>query len=323
MLSALLLSICIYASSMDPTFTSTSFAVVDQDAELPRGGFLGAKLIPVSDDIRERLKLNAGDGVAIDEVIPDSTAAAAGFQKGDVLVALNHAKIVGISPFIQAIASQKAGAEITIALRRGEDLRQEKVTLKGRPLEKSDAYDVIYGAVSSKGARLRTIVTRPKAEGKHPALFLIQGIGLASIDNPVGGLSSYKTIVDEFTRHGFVTLRVDKPGCGDSEGGPACDVDFDTELDGYRQALKMLKTRTDVDSDRIFVFGHSMGGVMAPLLAAEIPIRGIIVYGTITRTWTEYWLENLRRQLELSGANPSAIDRDLRGGGADHIPLCG
>jgi uncharacterized protein len=292
MVSGLLLSICVYVSSANPTFAPTVFAAPDPDAELPRGGFLGAKLIPVADDIRERLKLNTGDGVAIDEVIPDSTAAAAGFQKGDVLLALNHAKIVGIGPFVQAIASRKAGAEVTIELLRGEDLRQEKVTLKGRPLERSDAYDVIYGAVSSKGARLRTILTRPKAEGKHPALFLIQGIGLASIDNPVGGLSSYKTIVDKFTRHEFVTLRVDKPGCGDSEGGPARDVDFDTELDGYRQALKMLKTRADVDSDRVFVFGHSMGGVMAPLLAAEIPIRGIIVYGTITRTWTEYWLEN-------------------------------
>ena len=107
-------------------------------------------------------------------------------------------------------------------------------------------------------------------------------------------------------------MRVDKPGCGDSEGGPARDVDFDTELDGYRQALKMLKARGDVDPDRVFVFGHSMGGVMAPLLAAEIPVRGIIVYGTIAHTWTEYMLENTRRQRELADSDPSAIDHDLR-----------
>jgi pimeloyl-ACP methyl ester carboxylesterase len=109
-----------------------------------------------------------------------------------------------------------------------------------------------------------------------------------------------------------VTLRVDKPGCGDSEGGPARDVDFDTELDGYRQALRMLKARGDVDAERVFLLGHSMGGVMAPLLAAEIPVRGIIVYGTIARTWTEYMLENSRRQLELADIDPSAIDRQLR-----------
>jgi pimeloyl-ACP methyl ester carboxylesterase len=143
-------------------------------------------------------------------------------------------------------------------------------------------------------------------------LFLIQGIGLASIDNGVGPLSPYRIIIDHFARRGFVTLRVDKAGVGDSEGGIARDVDFDTELDGYRQALKMMKARGDVDSDRTLIFGHSMGGVMAPLLATEIPVRGIIVYGTIARTWTEYLLENTRRQRELADDDPSAIHRDLR-----------
>ena len=81
----------------------------------------------------------------IDEVIPGSTAAAAGFKAGDILLALNGAKIAGAVAFIQAIASRKAGAELTIELRRGEDLRKEKVTLKGRPFEKSDAYEIIYG----------------------------------------------------------------------------------------------------------------------------------------------------------------------------------
>ena len=141
---------------------------------------------------------------------------------------------------------------------------------------------------------------------------MIQGIGTFSIDNPVGGLTSYRTIIDDLTRRGFVTLRVDKPGCGDSEGGPARDVEFDTELDGYRQALKMLKIRSDVDPERVFLFGHSMGGVMAPLLATDTPIKGIIVYGTIARTWTEYMLENVRRQMELADADPSATDRDLK-----------
>jgi uncharacterized protein len=312
MLAALLLSVLMSVSSLDSTCVPTFGVAADPDTELPRGGFFGAKLMSVSEVVRERFKLKAGDGVAIEAVIPGSTAAAAGFQAGDVLLAVNGATIAGTGGFVQEISSRKAGAELTIELRRGEDLRQEKVTLKGRAFETSDVYEVTYGAVPSQGGRLRTIITRPKTEGKYPALFLIQGIGLASIDNPVGPLSAYKTIVDDFTRHGFATLRVDKPGCGDSEGGPARDVDFDTELDGYRQALKMLKARSDIDSERVFIFGHSMGGVMAPLLAADVPVRGIIVYGTIARTWTEYWLENLRRQLELADADPAAIDRDLR-----------
>jgi pimeloyl-ACP methyl ester carboxylesterase len=297
------------------TFSSPNLSLcvsADSGIELKRGAFFGAKVAPVSDDVRERLKLEAGTGVVIDAIIPGSTAEAAGFKSGDVVLSLDGAKVTGAGGFVQAITSRKAGASVALGFRRGEELRTEKVMLKGRPLEKSDGYEVIYGSVSSRAGLLRTIVTKPKGDGKYPALFVIQGVGVFSIDNPVGALASYKTIVDHFTRRGFMTLRVDKPGCGDSEGGPTRDVDFDTELDGYRQALKMLTARSDVDAQRVFIFGHSMGGVMAPLLAAEAPVRGIIVYGTISRTWTEYMLENIRRQMELAGAEPSAINRDVR-----------
>jgi pimeloyl-ACP methyl ester carboxylesterase len=309
MFTTLLLSVFATISSPAPALDNPAGPSV---SELRRGAFFGAKVDSVSDEVRERLKLDADTGIAIGQIIPGSTAEAAGFRAGDVLVALDGAKIIGTGDFIRRIGGRQAGASVTIEFRRGDAARKEQVTLKQRPLETSNAFEVIYGSVPSRAGRLRTILSRPSKAGKHPALFLIQGVGLFSVDNPVGPLSSYKLISDDFTRHGFVTLRVDKPGCGDSEGGPARDVDFDTELDGYRQALRMLKARDDVDPDRVFVFGHSMGGVMAPLLAAEVPVRGIIVYGTIARTWTEYMLENTRRQLELADTDPSAINRQLR-----------
>jgi pimeloyl-ACP methyl ester carboxylesterase len=310
MLAALVLSFFTTASS--PT---VGLATADSDGsglDLKRGAFFGARVAPVPDEVRKSLKLDAGIGILIDQVIPGSTAEGAGFKPGDVVLSLDGARITGTAEFVRAMASRKAGASVALAVRRGEALRTEKLMLKGRPFEQSDAYEIDYGSVASRGGRLRTIVTRPKANGKHPALFVIQGIGAFSIDNPSGPLVSYKAIVDDFARRGYITLRVDKPGCGDSEGGPTRDVDFDTELDGYRQALKMLKARGDVDAGNVFIFGHSMGGVMAPLLAADLRVRGIIAYGTITRTWTEYMLENLRRQMELGDAEASSIDRDLR-----------
>jgi pimeloyl-ACP methyl ester carboxylesterase len=312
MVSALVLSLLATISSSVSTSPPAHGTSSERDLKLPRGAFFGAKLSRVSDELREKWKLDEGVGAQIDAVFPDSTAEAAGFKAGDVLLTLDGAKIAGAGDAVQKIAVRKAGAPATIEFRRGDTLGKKSVTLKGRPFEKSDAYEVVYDSVPSRAGRLRTILTKPKREGKHPGFFFIQGIGLGSIDNPVGPRGSQKIIVDDFARRGFLTLRVDKPGCGDSEGGPARDVDFDTELDGYRQALKMLRARSDVDAHRIFVFGHSMGGVMAPLLAAESPVRGIIVYGTIARTWTEYMLENTRRQRELAVSDPSAIDRDLR-----------
>jgi pimeloyl-ACP methyl ester carboxylesterase len=187
-----------------------------------------------------------------------------------------------------------------------------KISLKPRPKEHSDRFETIYGSVPSKGGLLRTIITRPKAQGKYPALFLIQGIGCYSVESLPGRPDEFQLIAGGFTASGYVTLRVEKPGCGDSEGGPCPDVDFVTELDGYRQGLKMLKQLDFVDPARVFLFGHSLGGLWAPILASEEPVRGVAVYGTVLKPWFEYELENRRRQLVLSGTRYPEMDRDMR-----------
>src|SRR6185295_607143 len=87
---------------------------------------------------------------------------------------------------------------------------------------------------------------------------------------------------------GFVTMRVDKPGAGESEGPPCPEGGFDAELAGYRAALHELKEDPAVDPTRIYLFGDSLGGFMAPLLANETHVAGISAYGTIAFTPTGY-----------------------------------
>jgi alpha-beta hydrolase superfamily lysophospholipase len=294
-------------------FGATGAATLAQTpGGLARRGLVGTKLRAASEEVRKTNKLDDAAAIEIEAVLPETAAESAGLKAGDLITAVNGAKVTAPSEFIRAIRGKKAGETIEVQLiRTGESLTKD-VVLKPAPFESSTEFDVVYDSVKSGSGRLRTILTKPKGDGKHAALFLIQGIGTFSVDNPAGGLASYKIMADAFTKQGFVTLRVDKPGCGDSEGGPADEVDFDTELDGYRQALKALMADPSVDADKVFVFGHSMGGVMAPLLATEIPVRGIAVYGTVSKTWTEYMLENIRRQAELAGTDPGEIDQKQR-----------
>src|SRR5262249_55242727 len=163
--------------------------------------------------------------------------------------------------------------------------------------------------------RMRTIISKPRTPGKHPALMFIQGFSPISYDNALSSADPDLQILFDFANRGYVTLRVEKPGVGDSEGGPFAQLDYTTELDIYRQALKQFKSLDDVDPDNVFIFGPSMGGAFGPMVACEIPVKGMAMYGICARTWHEYFLDILRYQNLLSGASYSDVDDTVRQGG--------
>ena len=302
--------------------TPRAAQTAEQEDRLPRAGFFGAAAAPVTDEIRREQKLEPGVGALVRAVFPGTAAEEAGIKPGDVLTAVDGTTITGPYQYVAKLGRRKAGEKATLSFVRDAKTQSREITLKARPRETgNDAYEVQYGSVGSRGGRLRTILTRPKESGPHPALFVIQGLGGFSVENAPGNPKLYTRIIDEFARRGFVTFRVDKPGQGDSEGGPTQDVDFETELDGYRQALKALKAYEFVDKDKVIIFGHSMGGVMGPLLAAETPVKALAVYGTVVKTWYEYLLENTRRQMVLAGASASEIDEALRKDAAIHFAV--
>jgi len=127
------------------------------------------------------------------------------------------------------------------------------------------------------------------AERPAPAVLFLQGGGCSSIDVP--GLSASTNpyaLIAAIASRGFVTMRVDKPGAGDSEGPPCAETGFREELAGYQSALRALLADPAVDKNRVFLIGLSLGGFFAPLLAREVPVTGISAYGTIAFTPTAY-----------------------------------
>lgn len=111
-------------------------------------------------------------------------------------------------------------------------------------------------------------------------------------------------------------MRLDKPGLGDSEGRmPCAEMDFEYENADYVAAIRALHDDPRVDPARIFLFGHSMGGVHAPLVvqrtAADAPVAGILAVATVATHWYAYQMENGRRQLPLYGTPPEGIEPEL------------
>ena len=85
-----------------------------------------------------------------------------------------------------------------------------------------------------------------------------------------------------------------------------CSIHFD--------ALKKLKTFSFVDTNNIVLFGASMGGAMAPqVAAANQGIKAIMIYGGYVKTWYEHMLEIERRIAQLSGRSSSEVNKLMKG----------
>jgi pimeloyl-ACP methyl ester carboxylesterase len=115
---------------------------------------------------------------------------------------------------------------------------------------------------------------------------------------------------------GFLSLRVEKPGVGDSAGPPCSQTDLKTEMAGVLLALEQLKSQPDFAADRLFVLGMSLGGGLAPLIAQDEKVRGIVSIAGVVKTWFEHMMEIERRRLVLSG-RPAAEVNDAMSGYAE------
>lgn len=101
-----------------------------------------------------------------------------------------------------------------------------------------------------------------------------------------------KKLFNNWLNAGFAIYRIEKPGVGDSRSKKNCyHINFDEELKAFKEGYKNLIKQEDIDTNNIFMFGHSMGGVIAPLLNGVKLPQGIIVYGTVGKNWYDYMVD--------------------------------
>ena len=260
---------------------------------LARRAFLGARLPSDAEAF-------SPDGTLVSGVVTGGMAEAAGLGAGDRL------RAIGGRP-------TRTLAELGVALRQaGADQRVELTWSAGRatvpvvphPTEDLDGQRISYEEVAVPGARLRAIVTRPLDRAPRAAVLVLQGIACESVDyGPAAPDVPLGRLIHGWARAGLMTMRIDKRGVGDSEGGPCVELDFETELGDFRAALAA------VPCDRVMLFGHSVGGMVAAVLAGERPVGGVMVFGTSTASWLDCVVASTRRQLALRGVDAAEIDR--------------
>ena len=176
------------------------------------------------------------------------------------------AKLVNDSLFSGTF--KQSGYEIPLDIHRSNGAASETA----RPQEPKPPYPYLAEEVKIYNAKgndtLAGTLTLPGNAGPYPVVVLITGSGPEDRNEEIFGHKPFLVIADYFTRNGIAVMRYDDRGVAESTGNfdGATTADFATDASAV---VDYLKTRKEIDKKAIGLMGHSEGGVIAPMVAAE------------------------------------------------------
>ena len=183
------------------------------------------------------------------------------------------------------------------------------------PYESVAGVDIRYGEVeTAKGYRVRSYTSRPQgAQGKLPVAVFIPWLSCDAVENPKNYRDGWSLTLRTIMRDaGMQVVRIEKPGVGDSEGPSCGETDLEDDMAAFRAGIRAALADPGADPSRLYLIGGSVGGALAPILAAEFKPRGLVTSGGFTRTWLEHMLDIERRRLAYSGAKPAEVNAAMR-----------
>lgn len=256
-------------------------------------------------------------------VLEGGTAAQAGLKAGDRLLAINHHELLTDKDLPSIARALSRGERVVFEVERGDQRLHLEAALSPAPVECVTGARVELGHIVTRGHRIRTIVTIPiEMRPPFPIALHLAGLGHGSCELPADSRDPRRKLIEGLTSLGLATMRVERSGTGDSEGPPAAEIDLFTEVDAYRAALDSLEAHPDISG--VVLFGQSVGGMIAPLLAGEeSKLQSMIVFGTSARKWTDCIVRGTRRQRLLAGAmEGQELDDHIAAWAEMHARIC-
>jgi uncharacterized protein len=204
------------------------------------------------------------------------------------------------------------GKSFPLTLKRVKDaseleLRRPQTPVKPYPYREEE---VSYKN-SVANIELAATITIPEGKGPFPAVLLMAGSGPHDRDETIMGHKPFLVLADYLTRKGIVVLRADKRGVGKSGGdySQAVMTDFASDADA---GVAYLKTRAEVDPQKIGLLGHSEGAVEAPMSAAHNPdVAFVVMMAGQGVSGDKLLPEQMRRIEEASGKSKDEIEKDV------------
>ena len=167
--------------------------------------------------------------------------------------------------------------------------------------------------ILGQGSRfpLKGMLTLPDGDGPFPAVVLVHGSGSSNMDEKVGKLTPFKDIALGLADRGIAAVRYDKRSYAH---GLKMVLDRKTvitareeTIDDALLAASLLRSDSRIDPDRVFLLGHSMGGMLAPRIECSGgDFRGLILLAGTPRRMEEVLADQIR---QIMAAQPAFVQK--------------
>ncbi len=156
-------------------------------------------------------------------------------------------------------------------------------------------------------------LTLPAGAGPFPALVLVHGSGPLDRDETVGPNKPFRDIAAGLASRGVAVLRYDKRTLAHKAAMAALPEQVtlkEETIDDAVAAVALLRAERTIDAGRLFLLGHSLGGIAVPRIGALDPkIAGFILCAAPSRPLEEIILDQITYIAGLDG-DISAEERE-------------
>ncbi len=274
---------------------SSTFCLA-QSTTLNRSAFVGAELGTLTNPVKVAYKMKVEKGIIIYKIFPNSAADKAGLIEKDVIIAIDSIHTNNLKEFEDIIKTKNGNDTLNLFFVRNDTVRNTPLVLQFLPRETNFYFETMYDKIELDSQnRLRTILTFPRNNLENsldntsennlensepisqnnqqittfPLVILLNSASNQSIEKELysknkRAKSEYEFYdwIENLTKNGFATLRIEKKGIGDSDG-KLNEWTFEDEQKSIDAAFKKIKKQGSIHQQKIYLIALGSSSFVA------------------------------------------------------------